>query len=263
MEREAEALAAKALPATYPREGPRSVAIAFGHRGLALWRGHRHALQGPSLAAANTIMRALAELPITVGWIWLRPDVHLELWQAEYARLRIAQHSGYRNSWAATISGLQSKPDTIATYQQVVDDARALLKREEEAGRPVRNLGRASLLPSIESRVQQLANAGMTSYRDTYELVHRYHSEWVHAGGGSFLRVIESEDAQIFNDERPGDDLAVPRMESVGLLLALIGLVNQIADLGVHDRWQTVMGHYIDHTMAFVERFKEMMATGA
>lgn len=88
LDREASKLV-QSLPRPYPRSET-AIAIAFAHRGPRALARSSHALKGPSYAASRAILRAPEELPVTIAWIWVRPELHKELWEAEWARLQVS-----------------------------------------------------------------------------------------------------------------------------------------------------------------------------
>lgn len=261
LDREANGLIA-AIPVSYP-PGDHAIAIAFAHRGVALWRGHGHALKGPSIAAARTILRTLTELPITVAWIWLRPDLHKELWEAEHARHEVAIYRAMPD----TMAGQYLKAPTIAPvfeglFQPIVDKARKRLEEAAQAGAPVRGLRGSALLPSTDEMARQLKAAGQTGHRDIYDISVRYGGQWVHTSAGSFLRMTESPDGLIQYHERPPADTSSDRLEAVGSVASLIWLVDRIADLGLDERCRVFFERYSATAVEFAGTFLSSIVGG-
>ena len=93
----------------------------------------------------------LAELPITLGWMWPRPDLHIELWRAESARNLAAIYRGM----PGTVAGQHLQvPNFAARVQQVADSrmkhARELIEQAAKTGVPVKGLKPPALIPGTK-----------------------------------------------------------------------------------------------------------------
>lgn len=256
LEREAESIV-RLVPRPYPR-GDKAIAIAFAHRGIALWRSHRLAVKGPSIAAVHVIGRTLAELPIRLSWLYLRPELHLLLWEAEYARHQVAIYKAMPNTWVGTVVGAMDMANTRRTFfDDAVSKARERLVDAVKAGEPVLGVGeKGALVPSIDDMVTQLEKAGKTGGRDIYELSIRTDGDWIHSGGGSFLRMIAAGDT-VENDEQPAKSSAAYRLESLGNVMSLIWIADEIAQLGLHDRCKQFFERYAASAISFAQAFAD------
>lgn len=246
------------VPTSYERDSHTGVAIAFLHRGIALWRAHRQAVKGQSIAAPRILLRVLAELPITLGWMWLRPDIHIELWRAEYARNLATIYRGMPGTFAG--QRLQAT-DFAAQVQEVADGriqhARELIDQAARDGAPVKGLKPPALIPGTQEMVQQLVKAGKPAYNDTYQLAMRAGGAWVHSDWGSFLNIVEDGDGLVHNNERPPADFSGERMEAVGTLVSLIWNASAIASLGLDGDCQSFFERYAEETLRLADEFRD------
>jgi hypothetical protein len=241
----------------------RAIAIALARRGIFLWRAHRHSIKGPSLAASRIVLRTLAELQVTVGWLWLRPDVHLQLWRAESAR-----HLGtiYREM-PLTFAGQVIDSSAVATAilaqtDDAVNAARQLLKDLKQRGQPVEGIAGPSLIPSTEKMALQLTKAHKGSFADVYRLSVRSGGDWVHSAYTTLIRARQDADTIYDNETLSDQDMARDRLEAVGAVVALAWLVSDIADLGLATDCQRFFMEYYNVTMAHVDDFRQSMLEG-
>jgi hypothetical protein len=126
------------------------------------------------IATALLSLRALSEAGVLVHWIELSPVDHVEMWEAEADRHRLAAEKAFdamdrKRGWdrfRAPVSDARSA-ERAERVRQVREAARLRGER----------LDRAACLPTVE----HMAGTTIEAMRQIYEIVYRITSPWAHA----------------------------------------------------------------------------------
>jgi hypothetical protein len=231
-----EQLAAAALDTTHALPTQFSpIAHAFGHRGRSLWRGIRHATEGPSAAAAHALVRSLFEAWVLLRWLELNPDMHVPLWQADHERHALE---------------LLREPEAVigrrlaAKFRDWAPDG--LIARKEESIAKARADGRAAgvksvsrkpdgrLLPSMPEMIEAISAPAIS---EGYAVIYPLSSAFIHSSAGAVLGTVAfDEAAKTFDiDDGPLADEVPVRMLAATVFAGLLTDVSLFAELGVEE----------------------------
>ncbi len=205
------------------------VALAVGHRARSLYRGVRHAVEGPSEATAQIALRVLIEQTILLPWLLLLPKVHPFLWKAEHERqIRsiLTGAPGVPGGAFATALSRSVSPSRQGDLDRAVSEARQLALTNGVVG-----VGRnGSLLPSLDVMTAQV---GTPEAQEAYHVAYRMTSGWIHTSAGGLALTVTSAGVR-FGDERLEDSKPIRSMAAASYLY-ILEIVSREAGLGIED----------------------------
>jgi hypothetical protein len=147
--------------------------------GLVFAGLRREARGDDSGATPPILLRTLADAAILIRWIEEAPELHVDMYQAEDDRLRLAGAPAFEALHKAQGGepGPVFPPDAEAALRAGIDATRARALAEKEP------IGRAgSVLPNIEAMANATGDAEM---QEAYGIIFRIASSWAHIGGRS------------------------------------------------------------------------------
>ena len=160
-----------------------AIGLLMGLRSRSLFDATHYALRGPSDAAVRLIVRGMADLAILTAWLRLSPELHSELWEAEFARQQLELTGALQ---IQRVNRPDLDPLVIDQVAQQAQQAVVATARQRglHAGVPgVSAKPNGKLMPNISERVDQVNTLVV---REAYDLLVGWLSEWVHSGKGSF-----------------------------------------------------------------------------
>jgi hypothetical protein len=205
---------------------PQVVALGLGNRGWSLYRGFRHALNGPSLNAAHVDLRSVLDVTILARWMEVDPALRVRLWLAEDSRQQILGGDAYSElrQRRGNPSVEVFPPAERTAMKDEIASARTAAKL---AGLAVGDAG--SVLPNEYEMAREVDHLW-----ELYNIAYRSLSPSMHAGGRSFVgdEVVKRADGHHLVHKSPFASAAL-RSLAVPTVCMLFASVSRQVGLGI------------------------------
>ena len=228
--------------------------LALGHRARSIFWCLIVALEGPTPAAAMSLLRPRVEINLLLRFLGRDPDLHVALWIAEGQRQILAFMNEFESDaylqerWRAEPFDPQLKEH----LKREVEDAR---RKGLAAGAPgVRPTG--SLLPGARAMVDYLDDPGA---REAYTVAYRSLGADVHAGTYAFSRgefVARVGGRVSFHEAVDAETYLPARTLSLTMFASTLCIVASVLRLPIADAADEVKRRFVEEELPIAERIR-------
>lgn len=223
---------ASALDASVERGEYALALLLLGQRSRTLFRAFLELQEGEVPLAGRALIRPMVEINLLVRFLSKNPQLHTELWLAEYERFTLTFADDYNRRTIMTErwGELPVTEAQLDACREIVADAR---RRAREANIP----GVSERGPVLPSTRDQLATIKELGADEAYVLAYRTLSWEIHGGSRAFLAgtFTEHDDGRVSyaDHARDDDDLIAGRALATTTFASTLVVVTAELHLGI------------------------------
>jgi Family of unknown function (DUF5677) len=247
---------AAALETVVKQDAYFMVVLALGHRARSIFFAFIHAMESPTPAAAMSLLRPGVEINLLIRFLARDPLLHVELWEAEGMRQRLALINEYEQD-PVMLERRGPSPFDSSFKEELkrhVDEARSKALAAQTPG--VRERG--PLLPSAGKLVRWLDDPGA---REAYTLAYRSLGADVHAGSFAFSRseFVERPGGGVSFHEAVDQETYRPaRTLSLTMFASTLCMVAPALNMAVADEADEIKRRFVVEDAPIAERLERL-----